>query len=152
MSIDGVHSVENFEIIDIVDDSQPYPTLMGLEWAFDNQTIINLKRREMIFEVRDLKVTTPLDPTKGTRYIEPTKGNEIENLYNMTVRMDDYVNPTTDGALSWRRISLCVWTQRKVWNIGSRGCMNNPPDHLLALLDHCVGLERSYVTHLSMMV
>jgi hypothetical protein len=38
---------------------------MGLEWDFDNQVIINLKRREMIFEVGDLKVTTPLDPTEG---------------------------------------------------------------------------------------
>jgi hypothetical protein len=50
VNIDGVHSVEDFEVIEIVDDSQPYPALMGLEWDFDNQAIINLKRREMIFE------------------------------------------------------------------------------------------------------
>jgi hypothetical protein len=31
MNIDGVHSVADYEIIDIVDDSQPYPTLMVLE-------------------------------------------------------------------------------------------------------------------------
>jgi hypothetical protein len=37
---------------------------MGLEWAFENQPIINLKRREIIFEVGDLKVTTLLDLTK----------------------------------------------------------------------------------------
>jgi hypothetical protein len=36
VNIDGVHSVVEFEVIEIVDDSQPYPTLMGLEWAFDN--------------------------------------------------------------------------------------------------------------------
>jgi hypothetical protein len=85
VNIDGVRSIADFEVIEIVDDSQPYPTLMGLEWAFDNHEIINLKRREMIFEVGDLKVTMPLDPTEGKRYIEPTKGNEIDNLYNMTV-------------------------------------------------------------------
>jgi hypothetical protein len=34
---------------------------MGLERDFDNQAIINLKRREMIIEVSDLKFTTPLD-------------------------------------------------------------------------------------------
>ena len=50
MNIDWVRIVEYFEVIEIVDDSQPYPTLMELEWAFDNQAIINLKRREMIFE------------------------------------------------------------------------------------------------------
>jgi hypothetical protein len=61
MNIDGVRNVPDFEIIEIMDDSQPYPTRMGLDWAFDNQAIINMKRREMIFEVGALKVTTPLD-------------------------------------------------------------------------------------------
>jgi hypothetical protein len=37
----------------------------------------------MIFEVGDLKVTAPLDLKKGKRYIEPAKGNKIDNLYNM---------------------------------------------------------------------
>jgi hypothetical protein len=83
MNIDGVHNMEDFEVIEIVDDSQPYPTLMGLEWAFDNQEIINLKRREMIFEVGDLKVTAPLDPSEGKRYTESTRGNDIDNLYNL---------------------------------------------------------------------
>lgn len=36
MDIDGVHSVANFEVSEIVDDSNPYPTLLGLDWAFDN--------------------------------------------------------------------------------------------------------------------
>jgi hypothetical protein len=36
MNIYAVHTVEYFEVIEIVDYSQPYPTLMGLEWAFDN--------------------------------------------------------------------------------------------------------------------
>jgi hypothetical protein len=99
VNIDGVRSIADFEFIDIMDDSQPYLVLMGIEWAFENQMIINLKKREMIFEVGDLKVTAPLDLKKGKRYIEPAKGNKIDNLYNMTTRMDDYVNPTTDGAL-----------------------------------------------------
>jgi hypothetical protein len=43
MNIDGVCSVAYFEVNEIVDDSQPYPTLMGLEWEFDNQVIINMK-------------------------------------------------------------------------------------------------------------
>ena len=81
---------------------------MGLEWAFDNQAIINLKGREMIFELGELNVTTPLDPREVIRYIELAKGNEIDNLYNMTTRMDDYVNPTTDDALSWRSINSCT--------------------------------------------
>jgi hypothetical protein len=30
VNIDGVHSIEDFELIEIMDDSNPYPTLMGL--------------------------------------------------------------------------------------------------------------------------
>ena len=108
VNIDVVHSVIDFEVIEIVDDNQPYPTLMGLEWAFDNQAIINLKRQEMIFEVGELKVTTPLDQKEGRQYIELVHGDEIDHLYNMNARIDDYVNPTIDGVLSWRSISLCT--------------------------------------------
>jgi hypothetical protein len=107
VNIDGVHNIADFEVIEIVDNSQSYPTLLGLDWAFDNQAIINLKKREMIFEGGGLKVTTPLDPTEARRYVEPTR-KEIDNLYNMTTCMDDYVNPTADGALSWRSISSCA--------------------------------------------
>jgi len=100
--------VADFKFIDILDDINPYLMLMGLEWAFDNESIINFKRREMIFEVGELKVVAPLDPNEGRRYIELVKGDEIDNMYNMTVRMDNYVNPTTDGVLSWRSISACT--------------------------------------------
>jgi hypothetical protein len=31
VNIDGVYSVAYFEVIEIVDDSQPYPTFMGLQ-------------------------------------------------------------------------------------------------------------------------
>jgi hypothetical protein len=65
VNIDGVHSVADFEVIEIVDGSTPYPTLLGLDWEFDNQTIIDLKKRNMVFEVEDLKVTASLDPTEG---------------------------------------------------------------------------------------
>jgi hypothetical protein len=83
MNINWVCNVAYFEVIEIVDDIHPYPSLMGFQWAFDNQEIINMKRREMIFDVGDLKVTTPLDLTKGKRYIEPVRGNEIDNLYKI---------------------------------------------------------------------
>jgi hypothetical protein len=66
VNIDGVHNTTYFEVIKIVDGSKPYPTLLGLDWDFDNQTIIDLKKRQMIFEVEDLRVTMPLDPTEGS--------------------------------------------------------------------------------------
>jgi hypothetical protein len=105
VSIDGVCSLANFEVIKIVDCCTPYQTLLGLDWAIENQTIIDMKKRKMIFEVEYLKVTVSLDPTEGRRYVEPIKGKDLDNLYNMTVWMDDYVNPTTDGVLIWRSIN-----------------------------------------------
>jgi hypothetical protein len=43
IDLDGVRTKADFEVIEIVDDTTPYPTFLGLDWAFDNQTIINLK-------------------------------------------------------------------------------------------------------------
>jgi hypothetical protein len=56
--------------------------------------------------------------------------NNLDNLYNMTTQMDDYVNPMTDGALSWRSISSCVsyseeglehW-QHRLHEVSTRRC------------------------------
>jgi hypothetical protein len=51
IDLDGVCTKTNFEVIEIVDDTTPYPTLFGLDWAFDNQAIMNLKTRKMTFEL-----------------------------------------------------------------------------------------------------
>jgi hypothetical protein len=74
VNISGVCNTTNFEVIEIVDGSKTYSVFLGLECDFDNQTIINMKKRQMIFEVADLRVTVPLNPTEGRRYVEPTRG------------------------------------------------------------------------------
>ena len=45
VDIDGVCTVADFEVIEIIDDSNPYPALLGIEWALDNDAVINLKKR-----------------------------------------------------------------------------------------------------------
>jgi hypothetical protein len=50
IDLDGVCIMEDFEVIEIVDGTTPYPKLLGLDWAFDKHSIINLKTRKMIFE------------------------------------------------------------------------------------------------------
>jgi hypothetical protein len=42
VDLDGVRTKANFEVIEIVDITTPYLTLLGLDWAFENQAIINL--------------------------------------------------------------------------------------------------------------
>jgi hypothetical protein len=41
MDIDRVRTFVDFEVIDIVDDSFPYPALLGIDWAFNNSTIVD---------------------------------------------------------------------------------------------------------------
>ena len=50
IDLDGVCTQSDFEVIEIVDGTTPYPSLLGLDWAFDNQAIINMNTRKMTFE------------------------------------------------------------------------------------------------------
>jgi hypothetical protein len=65
VDIDGVRSFADFEVIEIVDDSCPYPTLLGIYWAFKNSTVVDLKKRNMTFERNGLRFIVPLDIDKG---------------------------------------------------------------------------------------
>jgi hypothetical protein len=49
-NIYGVCIIEYFQVIEIVDDSKPYPSLLGIDWDLDNYTIVDLKKRQMIYE------------------------------------------------------------------------------------------------------
>ena len=50
VDIDEVRVRADFEVIQTVEDADPYSTLLGLDWAIDMGGIINLKKRSMIFE------------------------------------------------------------------------------------------------------
>lgn len=43
VDIEGGSTQTDFELIEIVDDSNPYPTLLGIDWAIDMNGVINLK-------------------------------------------------------------------------------------------------------------
>ena len=105
VDIDGVRSFADFEIIEIIGDRKPYPALLGIDWAFDNKVVINLKKRQMTFEDKQVRVIAPLDPFQGPRYIDPIKAEEevhnMESFYQMTSNQSDYINPTADGNISW---------------------------------------------------
>ena len=109
IDIEGVRSTATFEVIKIVDDSIPYPTLLRLEWDFENLSMVNLKKRQLVLEQGDQRVIAPLDHKDGRRYFDPiiggiaTKG--LDSIYKVTSRTKDYINPTVDGNLSWRSIS-----------------------------------------------
>ena len=71
VDIKGASVLVDFEVIEIVDDNNPYPALLGIDWVTDMNRMINLKKRKMIFEKKSLHVVIPLDPVEGLHYIEP---------------------------------------------------------------------------------
>ena len=112
LDIDGVQSLTNFKVIEIIDDSNPFPALLGIDWAFDNLIVINLKKKQMTFEGHNIRVIAPLDPSSGPRYTEPIhvedEAREIDDFYKMTATQDDYINPTADDTLTQHCASCCT--------------------------------------------
>ena len=102
----------NFEVIDILDDTNPYPALFGIHWGIDNQIIINFKKRILTFEYSELRVVALIDLLEGQRYVDPVnnegKGNYLDHIDNIKFARDDYINPIADGNLSWRIIISCT--------------------------------------------
>ena len=76
VDIEGLCTFTYFEVINIVDDTNPYPTLLGIDWAIDNQTIINFKKMVISFEDNKMRVVSPVDPLEGQRYVEPVYNDE----------------------------------------------------------------------------
>ena len=88
VNLDGVRNLANFEVIEIIDDNTLYHALLGIDWAFDNQAFINLKKKTMSFEVNGIRVIGLLDPELGLRYIELITAKEeahrIDVVYQLT--------------------------------------------------------------------
>jgi hypothetical protein len=134
MDINGVRTFVDFEVIEIVDDICPYPTLLGIDWAFNNYIVFDLKKIRMTFEGDGLRVIAPLDPDEGRRYTEPIREEyrsyELENIYKLIARQQDYINPIAYGNLRWRSDSICSsdseealekW-KNKMYEVSMRRC------------------------------
>jgi len=108
VDIDGASMQMDFEVIEIVDDSNPYPTLLGIDWATDMNGVINLKKRKMIFKKKSLHVVVPLDPAKGECYNEPVHNDgsddKLDCIYKITAQDQDWLNLTIDRRVSWERV------------------------------------------------
>jgi hypothetical protein len=72
VDLDGLRTMEDFEVIEIVDGTTPYLKLLGMDWEFEKNSIINLKKRKMTFELGEYRIIAPLEPSEGKRLVEPT--------------------------------------------------------------------------------
>ena len=70
VEIEGLRKYAKFEVIDIVNDTKPYPALLGIVWAIYNQTIINFKKRIFSFEDSEIRVVVLIDSLEGKRYVD----------------------------------------------------------------------------------
>ena len=50
INIEGASALDDFQVIKIVDDINPYPALLGIDWATKMNGVIKLKKQNMIFE------------------------------------------------------------------------------------------------------
>lgn len=44
VDIEGMSALADLEVIEIVDDRNPYPALLGIDWATNMNGVINLKK------------------------------------------------------------------------------------------------------------
>ena len=79
IDIEGASTWTDIEVIEIVDDNNPYPTLLGIDWSTDMNGVINLKKQKMIFEKTSLRVVVPLDPVEGMHYTEPVRDEDSDD-------------------------------------------------------------------------
>ena len=70
VEVEGLTTYADFKVIDIVDDTNPYSALLGIDWAKDNQTIITFKKMILSFEYSEIRVVAPIDPLEAQRYVE----------------------------------------------------------------------------------
>ena len=105
-------SLADFEVIEIIDDNTPYRAMLGIDWAFENQAIINLKKKTMSLEGKGIRVIGLLDPALRPRYtkliIAEEEARNIDTVYQLTAVKGDYINPTDEWMLSWRCESSCM--------------------------------------------
>ena len=113
VNIEGLCTFVDFEVINIVDNTNPYPTLLGIYWAIDNHTIINFKKRILSFEDDEMRVVSPIDPLEGQRYVEPVydegQDDYLNHIYHVTALEEYYVNSIVNGNMSWKSASSCTF-------------------------------------------
>lgn len=96
IDIEGERAIVDFQVIEIVDDSNPYLVLLGIDQVFDTNVVINLTKHILTFEKKELRFIAPLDPPQGVQYTEPVRDyyqeDDIEQVYKITTRNEDYIN------------------------------------------------------------
>ena len=69
----GLKIYKYFDVIEIINNTIPYPLLLEIGWEMENLEIINFKKRMMTIKNHDMRAIAPLDPLEEQRYVETIK-------------------------------------------------------------------------------
>lgn len=67
----GVKTYTNFEVIEIMGEKDPCPTLLGINWAYDKYGLIDLKKKTMTFESDRVRVIIYVITVDESSYDDP---------------------------------------------------------------------------------
>jgi len=114
--------------MEIIDDNNTYPALLGIDWAIDMNGVIILKKRTMLFERKSLRVVILLDPVEGPRYIEPVHeceeiDDDLDQIYKITVRDQDWINSIANEWIVWDHKYSCTSDSDEELEHKKIGCM-----------------------------
>lgn len=56
--------MEYFEVTKVMGEKDPYPSPLGIDWAYENFTVIDLEKEITTFQEDGMKVTQPLELNK----------------------------------------------------------------------------------------
>lgn len=148
-----------------MDDSNLYPTLLGIDWAIDMNGVINLKKNKMIFKNKSLCMVVPLDPAKGARYTEFMRNadsdDELDCMYQITAKDQERINPTMDGRPLWDHDISCTsdldeeveWWQNRLHQVTTLNCnkmvivgVEEQPKRFMKILHTAAAAPRQRIT------
>lgn len=86
MDIEGASTLVHFEVIEMIDGINPYPTLFRIDWGTDMNGVINLNMHKMIFEKKSLCIVIPLNPAEGSCYMEPVQNMKVTMTWTAYTR------------------------------------------------------------------
>ena len=50
LNLAGVKTIANVEVIDVLEETNPYPSFLGINLKFGNSSFLNLKNKKMTFD------------------------------------------------------------------------------------------------------
>ena len=76
----------DFEVIKIMDDNNPYPAHLGIDWATNMNGVINLKKQKMIFEKKSVCIIVPLDLLKDRAILKLSTIMRVMMTWTVSIR------------------------------------------------------------------